>query len=365
MPLPVLERARDEMLSLGGAGMSVMEMSHRSKRFAEVLDKAESGLRSLLAVPENFRILFIQGGGSLQFSMVPVNFLGADAHADYVVTGHWGTRAADEASLIGDSRVVYSSAHSLFSTIPGADAIENSADAAYLHYVANETIEGVEFNYDIDGNGVPVVCDMSSNILSRRIDWQKYSLIYAGAQKNIGPSGVAVVIISDEMLANVRPSLPSVLDYQKIAANGSMVNTPNTWAIYMIGLVCDWVASEGGVDEMERRAGEKSAIVYDAVDSSDGFYVGHAAREARSRMNITFRLASDGLTEKFCSEAQSNGFDGLRGHRTVGGVRASIYNAFPIDGVYHLRDFMSDFAAKSKAGKTVRLSRSKGEEIVQ
>ena len=219
LPLPVLERARDEMLSLGGAGMSVMEMSHRSKRFAEVLDKAESGLRSLLAVPENFRILFIQGGGSLQFSMVPMNFLGAGGHADYVVTGHWGKLAADEASIIGDSRTVYTSADSLFSAIPGADAIDNSADAAYLHYVANETIEGVEFNYDIDGNGVPVVCDMSSNILSKRIDWQKYSLIYAGAQKNIGPSGVAVVIVSDEMLAKVQPSLPSVLDYQQIAAN--------------------------------------------------------------------------------------------------------------------------------------------------
>jgi phosphoserine aminotransferase len=263
------------------------------------------------------------------------------------VTGHWGKRAADEASIIGDSRVVYSSRDSLLGTIPGADAIENSADAVYLHYVANETIEGVEFNYDIDGHGVPVVCDMSSNILSKRIDWQRYSLIYAGAQKNIGPSGVAVVIVSDEMLAKVRPAVPSVLDYQKIAANGSMVNTPNTWAIYMIGLVCDWVASEGGVDEMERRAGEKSAIVYDAIDSSDGFYVGHAAREARSRMNITFRLASEELTEKFCSEAESNGVDGLRGHRTVGGVRASIYNAFPIDGVYHLRDFMRDFGAKS------------------
>jgi phosphoserine aminotransferase len=347
LPEPVLIRTREEMLSHGGSGMSVMEMSHRSSRFGEILDKAESGLRTILSVPDAFRILFIQGGGALQFSLVPMNFLAPGDVADYIVTGHWGTRAVAEAAKLSTPRVAYSSESSGFSVIPRPEELSLSDDAKYTHYVANETIEGIEFPYDLDGRRVPVVCDMSSNILSRSIDWTKYSLIYAGAQKNIGPSGVAVLFIRDEMLDKVRPGLPSVLDYRSIAENRSMVNTPNTWAIYMIGLVCDWIADEGGLAEMERRAAERSSIVYEAIDSSQGFYRGHAATDARSRMNVTFRLADEQLTEKFCSEAEHAGLDGLRGHRSVGGVRASIYNAFPLAGIHLLRDFMADFALRT------------------
>lgn len=347
MPTSVLERAREEMLSLGGCGMGVMEISHRSPRFGDILDKAESGLRSLLKVPNDFRILFIQGGGTLQFSMVPMNFLADGDSADYIVTGHWGRLAAGESRKTADTRVIYSSEQNGFNTIPDQHEIEINPDAKYVHYVANETIHGVEFPCDLNGADVPVVCDMSSNILSKRIDWTAYSMIYASAQKNIGPSGVAVAFVSDEMLAQVRPGLPSLLDYRTIAADVSMVNTPNTWAIYMIGLMCEWVKAEGGLDEMERRARERATLIYDSIDSSDGFYMGHADRSVRSRMNVTFRLESDELTEKFCREAERHDLDGLRGHRSVGGVRASIYNAMPLDGVRELCDFMSDFAARS------------------
>jgi phosphoserine aminotransferase len=347
MPLPVLERAQAELVSLNDIGMSVMELSHRSDHFARIITAAEGGLRNLLGVPENYRILFLQGGASLQFSMVPMNFLSARRTADYVVTGAWGVKAAAEARRCGDVNVIFSSEDTGFRSVPDPGELRFSPDAAYVHYTSNETIDGVEFKYDLDGGGVPVVCDASSNILSKPVDIEKYALIYAGAQKNIGPSGVTVVVIRDDLLELVPPNEPSLLDYRNIANNGSMANTPNTWGIYMISLVCDWLKNEGGVREIQKRNERKAALLYSQMDSSDGFYTGHAERNCRSTMNVTFRLPSTELDQRFCDEAATLGLDGLRGHRSVGGVRASIYNAFPMEGVETLVDFMKDFAARN------------------
>jgi phosphoserine aminotransferase len=347
LPEAVLERARREMLSLGGSGLGVMEISHRSKLFAEVLERAENGLRSLLSVPKIYRIIFLQGGATLQFSMVPMNLLPQDGNADYVVTGSWGKKAVKEADRYGHANVIYSGSAGGFSSVPSQDELEIDPNAAYLHYTSNETIDGVEFKYDLDGHGVPVVCDASSNILSKPIDIEKYALIYAGAQKNIGPSGVTVVIIREDLLDRAPRDMPALLTYKAIAVNGSLLNTPNTWGIYLTSLVCDWIDEQGGVSAMAKRNKEKAAMLYDAIDSSDGFYAGHSVREARSLMNVTFKLPSSELDEQFCREAEAQGMSGLRGHRSVGGIRASIYNAFPKSGVERLIEFMRDFASRN------------------
>jgi phosphoserine aminotransferase len=347
LPVEVLEKARDELLSLGGIGMSVMEISHRSKHFEAILNVAESGIRKLLAVPENYKILFLQGGATMQFSMVPLNFLRDGEVADYVITGAWGNKALKEAERCGNANVILSTADDGFKSVPEQAELNFSPNARYVHYTSNETIEGVEFKYDLDGKGVPVVCDASSNILSKPIDVEKYALIYAGAQKNLGPSGVTLVIIRDDLLARVPENQHSMLDYRRIANNHSMLNTPNTWGIYLISLVCEWLENLGGVHAVERRNIEKATILYDAIDSSDGYYTGHAVSEARSLMNVTFRLPSEDLDKPFCTEATMLGLDGLAGHRSVGGIRASIYNAFPREGVEALVGFMQDFADKN------------------
>ncbi len=347
MPQPVLERAREEMLSLGGSGMSVMEISHRSQEFGRVLEKAEAGIRSLLKLPANYRVLFMPGGATMQFSLVPMNLLQNGQSAEYVVTGAWGEKAVAEAAKFGKIDVVYSSETSGYTSIPSKDSLRFSTGSAYVHYTSNETIDGVEFPYDLDADGVPVVCDASSNILSKPIDIDKYALIYAGAQKNIGPSGVTVVIIREDLLERVPSGLPLLLDYRHFAENSSMPNTPNTWAIYMIGLVCDWLTEQGGVASIEQVNIRKAKRIYDAIDSSDGFFTGCAERNARSRMNVTFRLPSEEMNERFCVEAEAVGLNGLRGHRSVGGIRASIYNAFPEDGVRALTEFMTEFASRN------------------
>lgn len=347
LPTEVLEKAQSELLSLNGIGMSVMEISHRSRAFEPILASAEQGLRELLNVPENYKILFLQGGASLQFSMIPQNFLKVNESADYIVTGAWGEKAIKEAKKFGNVNVIYSSKESSFTTIPKQEEIRFSQNPNYVHYTSNETIDGVEFNYDLDGENIPVVCDASSNILSKPIDVSKYALIYAGAQKNIGPSGVTVVIIRDDLLEKVPANLPSMLDYRNFAVNDSMPNTPNTWGIYLINLVCEWLKSKGGVSEMAQLNETKAKILYNAIDESDGFYKGHAAREARSLMNVTFRLSSEELEKRFVSEAEKNELDGLKGHRSVGGIRASIYNAFPRKGVENLIEFMRDFAGRN------------------
>jgi len=346
IPLPVLERAQAELLSVNGIGMSVMEISHRSSHFEAILAGAEQGLRDVLDVPDNFRILFIQGGASLQFSMIPINFLAAGQSADYVVTGFWGRKALTEARKCGNVNVIYSGAESEYRSLPTNDELNFSTDARYVHYVANETIEGVEFKYELDGRGIPVVCDMSSNILSKPVDFDKYAVIYTGAQKNIGPSGIAVVFIREDMLECIPKGLHTLLDYRAIAENNSMANTPNTWAIYMVGLVCDWLKAEGGVRAMQAKNTQKAALLYGAIDSSDGYYRGHADRDVRSAMNVSFHLPTQSLDEQFCKQAAQAGLDGLAGHRSLGGVRASIYNACPLEGVTALSDFMQDFAQK-------------------
>ena len=347
LPEQVLQKAQSELLSFEGTGMSIMEVSHRSSYFEKVLEGAENGLREILNVPVNYKILFLQGGATLQFSMVPMNFLGEGRSADYVVTGAWGEKAVKEAGRYGTANTIYSSAESGFRSIPSRDELSFSGDAEFVHYTSNETIDGVEFRYDLEAGGMPVVCDASSNILSKPIDVEKYALIYAGAQKNIGPSGVTVVIIRDDLLERAATDLPPLLDYRKIAENRSMLNTPNTWGIYLIGLVCEWLKSQGGLEVMAEKNETKAKLLYDAIDTSDGFYTGHAEREARSLMNVTFRLPTEELEKEFCLEATSLGMDGLKGHRSVGGIRASIYNAFPKEGVERLIEFMKDFAERN------------------
>jgi phosphoserine aminotransferase len=347
LPLPVLEKAQSEMISLDGIGMSVMEVSHRSKHFEPILHRAEQGIRELLGVPENYKILFLQGGASLQFSMIPLNFLGSGETADYVITGAWGKKAIKEAKRCGGVNTIFSSADTGFKSVPSQDELNFSENAAYVHYTSNETIEGVEFKYDLDGGGIPVVCDASSNILSKPVDVAKHALIYAGAQKNIGPSGVTLVIIRDDLIAKVPENQHSMLDYRLLAENESMLNTPNTWGIYIISLVCDWLREKGGLAAMEKLNEEKAKVLYDAIDASDGFYTGHAEKGARSLMNVTFRLPTEELEKQFTSEATAAKLDGLKGHRSVGGIRASIYNAFPKQGVEKLVEFMKDFSQKN------------------
>jgi phosphoserine aminotransferase len=347
LPLPVLEKAKSEMLSLDGIGMSVMEISHRSKHFDKVISGAISGMRKLLNIPDNYQILFLQGGATLQFSMIPINFLGENETADYVITGAWGKKAIKEAKRCGNAETIYMDAENGFKSIPIQEELKFSEDAKYIHYTSNETIEGVEFKYELDGGGIPVMCDMSSNILSKPLDIEKYALIYAGAQKNIGPSGVTLVIIRDDLLEQVPENQHSMLDYRLLVGQNSMLNTPNTWGIYIINLVCDWLKEQGGVAEMEKINEEKAALLYDAIDASDGFYKGHADKNARSLMNVTFNLPSEELEKQFVTEATAQDLDGLKGHRSVGGIRASIYNAFPREGVVALVDFMKDFAQKN------------------
>lgn len=346
LPVPVLEEARDNLLNWNDVGMSVMEMSHRGKAFESILAKAKSDLRDLLSIPENYHILFLGGGASLQNTMIPMNFLREGQTADYVVTGSWGKKSEEAAKLLGNVHNAYNGKSHNYSEVPDLQSLEYSLNPAYIHFTSNETIQGVEFQSD-PSLKAPVICDMSSDILSRRVDIDKYAMIYAGAQKNQGPAGVTVVIIRDDMLAKVPENMQPMLDYKLIADNDSMYNTPPCWNIYMCGLVYQWVKDEGGVDEMNRRSKEKAKLIYDAIDGSGGFYKGHSAKNCRSIMNVTFTLPSEELTEQFIKEANGEKLDGLKGHRSVGGCRASIYNAFPKEGCELLASFMKQFQAKN------------------
>jgi phosphoserine aminotransferase len=347
LPASVLRRAQSEILSIGGTGMSVMEISHRSAEFERILHKAQRGIRELLGVSENYHVLFLHGGASLQFSMIPMNLLPPQRQAEYVVTGSWGNKALAEAAKFGNVKTLFTTEIDGFRSIPGPGSVVPSKTAAYLHYTSNETIHGVQFDYEISGNGTNIICDMSSDIMSKAVNVDNFALIYAGAQKNIGPSGVTVAIIREDLLQSIPEGLPSVLDYGLQARNNSIVNTPNTWGIYMIGLVCDWLYEKGGVKAIELANQEKAAIVYNAIDSSDGYYIGHADLQARSLMNVTFRLSKQELDERFCVQATKVGLNGLKGHRSIGGIRASLYNAFPIEGAISLADFMRDFATRN------------------
>ena len=345
LPVPVLEQARDEMLSLPNVGMSVMEISHRSQTFDEIHKSAIQGMRDLLGIPENYHVLFLQGGASLQFSMVPINLLPQGASADYILTGSWGKKALKEAKKQGTTNVAADMADSRYTRVPEPHELKLDPHAAYVHMTTNETIEGVEWQQEPEVGNVPLVADASSDICSRPMDVEKYALIYAGAQKNLGPSGVTVVILRDELLARIPDGLHTMLDYRTHTQNDSLYNTPNTWGIYILNLVCKWVKDKGGLEAIHRENKAKAQLIYDAIDATD-FYRGHAAREARSLMNVTFRLPSEDLEKQFAKEASAEGLDGLKGHRSVGGIRASIYNAFPRAGCEALVEFMREFERK-------------------
>ena len=342
LPVAVLEQAQRDLVALPGVGMSVMEISHRSKVFEDLLANAIAGIRELAGVPSNYRILFLQGGASLQFSMVPMNLLHAGTTADYVDTGTWAVKAIEEARRVGTVNVTGSTKADKYNRIPTRGELRVTPEAAYVHITTNNTIEGTEWKTPPDVGQAPLVADASSDILSGPIDVGRFGLIYAGAQKNLGPSGVTVVIIREDLLGRSAAGLPAMLDYKVQAENNSLYNTPNTFGIYILGLVTQWLKSLGGLAGIARINQRKAATLYAEIDRT-GFYRGTAQKESRSVMNITFRLPSEELEKTFDRQASAAGFDGLKGHRSVGGLRASIYNAFPEEGVDGLVDFMREF----------------------
>jgi phosphoserine aminotransferase len=348
LPEPVLKQAQQELFALPGVGMSVLEISHRSTTFERIINEAEADLRRLLAIPENYKVLFLQGGASLQFSMVPMNLLPKGGSADYLLTGSWGEGAIKEAKKLGAARAAASTAETNFNRLPKPEEIKLDPNAAYLHFTSNETIFGVEFHEEPEAGDVPLVCDMSSNFISKTIDVAKYGLIYAGAQKNAGPAGVTIVIIREDLLEKAPPGLPAMLDYKNLAKSGSLYNTPPCFAIYICGLVFKWLRTDiGGLANISANNKAKAGILYDAIDASDGYYRGHAEKDCRSLMNVTFRLPNEELEKRFIKESTAAGLDGLKGHRSVGGLRASIYNAFPKEGVVKLVEFMREFEQKN------------------
>lgn len=342
LPSEVLQQVQAELLDWRGSGMSVMEMSHRGKEFMGIAAEAESDLRELMGIPANYKVLFLQGGGSAQFGMIPMNLLRGKKTADYLNTGEWSKKAISEAKKYCEVNVVASSADKNFSYAPTQDQWKLNPDAAYVHYCSNETIGGVEIFWTPDVGQVPLVADMSSHILSRPIDVSKYALIYAGAQKNIGPAGLAIIIVREDVIGETLPATPSMYDYKIQADNESMYNTPPTFAIYVAGLVFKWLKAKGGLGEMEKINIEKANFLYDYLDTTD-FYGSPTAVENRSRMNIPFTLKNEALDDEFLKQAKALGLMQLKGHRSVGGMRASIYNAMPIEGVRVLVDFMKKF----------------------
>lgn len=346
LPLEVLEQAQAEMLDFKGTGMSVMEISHRSKEFESVIQTAEADLRELMDIPANYKVMFLQGGAHLQFSMIPMNLRAAGASADYIVTGTWSKTAVKEAKKLGATRVAANTEADGFKGLPAS--LDLDPKAAYLHFTSNETIHGVEFFKEpVPPAGVPLVCDSSSDFISHPIDVSKYALIYAGAQKNAGPSGVTIVIERDDMLERTPENLPVMLDYKIMASSGSLHNTPPCWSIYIVGLVLQWAKKMGGLTAIEKTNRTKAELIYNAIDNSGGFYRGHALPDARSIMNIPFRLPSEELEDAFVKEAKKNDLIGLKGHRSVGGMRASIYNAMSVEGAQALANFMAEFQKKN------------------
>jgi phosphoserine aminotransferase len=342
LPIPVLEEAQRDLLALPGVGMSVLEISHRSKTFEEILARTEADLRRLGNIPPSHKVLFLQGGASLQFSMVPMNLLPAGRTADYVVTGGWAQKAVKEAQKVGQVHIAASTEAENFSRIPRQSELTLTPDAAYVHITTNNTLFGTQWKTEPDVGDVPLVADTSSDMLSRPIDVSRYGLIYAGAQKNLGPSGVTLVIIREDLLARSAKSLPTILNYAVHAENGSMYNTPPTFGIYLMGLVAKWALAEGGLAAVAARNENKAGRLYAEIDRT-GFYRGTAEQDSRSRMNVTFRLPGEPLEKEFVKASTAEGLDGLKGHRSVGGMRASIYNAFPEEGIDALVSFMKEF----------------------
>ena len=346
LPTAVLEQVRDELLDWHGRGMSIMEMSHRGKDFTGVIEEAEADLRELMGIPANYKVLFLQGGATQQFAQIPMNLL-AGRSADYVLTGSWSKKAYKEAQRIGDVRVAGSTEADRFTRAPRADELQFDPRAAYAHICTNETIHGVEmFELPELPAGVPLVADMSSHILSRPMDVSRYGLIYAGAQKNIGPAGLVIVIVREDLLGKAAPTTPTVMDFSVMAENGSMLNTPPTFSIYLAGLIFKHLLAKGGVAAVEAANISKARRLYDAIDGSGGFYRNPVAVDCRSRMNVPFTLADGALDAAFLAAAAERRLEGLKGHKSVGGMRASIYNAMSLEGVDALAELMQDFAAR-------------------
>lgn len=344
LPLSVLTKAQAELLDYKGTGMSIMEMSHRSKEFEAMLNQTETTLRKLLGVSDAYKVLFLQGGATTQFTMIPMNLRGGGQSADYVVNGAWGKAAVKEAQKLGATRVAHSTESGNFDRRSDLAELDLDSKAAYLHFTLNETIHGNEwFDQPTPPANVPLVCDMSSNFLSRPIDVEKYGLIYAGAQKNAGPAGVTIVIVRNDLLERTPPALPVMLDYKVQAANTSLYNTPPCFAIYIVGLVAEWLAEQGGLTAIEKQNQVKAELMYQAIDRSGGFYRGHAQPGSRSRMNVPFFTPSEELDKQFAKDAEKQRMIGLKGHRSVGGLRASLYNALPMESVKALVDFMAEF----------------------
>ncbi|MDP2390302.1 MAG: 3-phosphoserine/phosphohydroxythreonine transaminase [Acidobacteriota bacterium] len=346
LPVPVLEEAQQNLVELPGVGMSVLEISHRSKTFEDILAKTEADVRALGKVPANYKVLFLQGGASMQFSMVPLNLLTAGATADYIVTGAWSQKAVKEAQRVGTVNIAATTESDNFSRLPSPAEIKLTPGAAYVHMTTNNTLFGTEWPAEPAVGDAPLVADTSSDMFSRPIDVSKYGLIYAGAQKNLGPSGVTLVIIREDLLARSQKSLHTMLNYAVHAENGSMYNTPPCFGIYLMGLVMKWGLAQGGLDAINAVNTRKAAKLYAEIDRS-GFYRGTADKASRSRMNITFRLPSEDLEKTFVKESTAAGLDGLKGHRSVGGMRASIYHAFPEEGIDALVAFMQEFEKKN------------------
>ena len=343
LPKDVLQQAQQELLDWHGSGMSVMEMSHRGPEFGQIITEAEADLRELMGIPANYKVLFLQGGATSQFAMVPMNLLGDKGVADFVNTGQWSSKAIKEAKKFGVANVVASSEDRNYSYIPDQASWNLSGDAAYLHYTPNETIGGVEYHWVPNVGEVPLVADMSSNILSRPVDVSKFGLIYAGAQKNIGPSGLVIVIVREDLIGKAGKSVPTMFDYKVHAENDSMYNTPATFAVYVAGLIFKWLKAKGGVAGIEQVNIAKADRLYQLIDGSGGFYSNPVALDCRSRMNIPFRLRDEALENPFLKLADAAGLLQLKGHKSVGGMRASIYNAMPREGVEALAGFMSEF----------------------
>ena len=350
LPLPVLQQVQEELLCLPGAGASVLEISHRGKQFVDIIEDAESTLRSLMGISDDYAVLFLQGGAALQFSMIPANLLrGTDKTADYLITGSWGKKAIAEAKKEGNVEAIYDAKESNYDHVPSDGDFQVREDAAYLYYCSNETIQGVQYASEpACPESVPLVSDASSDFLCRPLPIDKYGIVYACAQKNAGPAGVTVVVIRRDLLERGSDSLPGYLQYKNHEGGGSMWNTPPTFPIYVLGKVAHWLADDiGGLATMEKQNQEKAQLLYDVIDASSGFYTGHAKPESRSIMNVTFTLPDDDRQAKFISEAAEHDLTSLKGHRSVGGIRASIYNAMPREGVEALASFMKEFASKN------------------
>ena len=350
LPLPALEQAQHDLLALPGVGISVLEISHRSKAFGEIIGQAEANVRTLLKVPDNYRVLFLQGGSLLQFGMVPMNLLrGTGKSADYIVDGTWSKKAIEQAKTQGDVHVAWDGKPTNFNRVPEQAELALDPKAAYVYMASNETIQGVQFPTEPEVGDVPLVCDSSSDFLSRPVSVEKYGILFACAQKNAGPAGVTVVIIRDDLIEGSPADLPSMVSYQALAEGKSLLNTPPTFAIYMVKLVTDWLIDEiGGLQKMADINRGKAKLLYDVIDQSGGFYQGHAEPGSRSMMNVPFRLADSAHDEPFLKQAAERSLVELKGHRSVGGCRASIYNAMPVEGVQLLANFMSEFRKKNK-----------------